>query len=345
MLVSPDRQQKQELSLGQRKNIASDRVILVPGPANEVQVVREIYRMLIEEGRSVYAITRTLNERGVPYQGQSKWNHYAVYKILTHPKYEGVHVFARTSSRLASACVRTPDNQWVVTPGAFAPTVDHDTFAKAKEVLQSRTINKSNEDILRSLRELLAAEGRLSLRLIKQSVYTPSPSVLRTRFGSLRRAYELIGYCGSRPLNFIDLRRRTQAIREQLVMEIAARFPEDVAILRRGGRWRTRLRVRNCLTVSVVVSRSVRVWKNTVRWAIEPVRNESPHVTLLAQLDEGNRSFHALHVLPGINRAKRFFLRQNDIWLRRGIRLNDLSQFCAIATDVASTASVWPAWP
>src|SRR5579864_8586179 len=155
MLVSPDRQLKQELSLGQRKNIASDRVILVPGPANEVQVVREIYRMLIEEGRSVYAITRTLNERGVPYQGQSKWNHYAVYKILTHPKYEGVHVFARTSSRLASACVRTPDSQWVVTPGAFAPIVDHETFAKAKGVLRSRTINKSNEDILRSLRELL----------------------------------------------------------------------------------------------------------------------------------------------------------------------------------------------
>jgi len=343
MLVTPDREPKQELSLGQRKSIATDRVVLVPGPANEVQVVREIYRMLIEEKLSVYAIARTLNDRGVQYQGNLKWNHGAVSTILTHPKYEGVHVFARTSSRLSSPCVSLPKTEWVVTPGAFEQIVDRETFANAQAVLQSRTVNKSNEDILESLRALLEPEGRLSFKLIKESAHTPSPSVFRTRFGSLRRAYELIGYVGNRPFNFIDLRRRTQAIREQLIMEIAARFPEDVAILRRGGRWRTRLRVRNCLTVSVVASRSVRVWKNTVRWAVEPLKNESQYVTLLAQLDEGNRSFHALHVLPGINRTKRFYLRQNDIWLKRGIRLNDLSQFCAVATAVASTAIVSPA--
>jgi DNA invertase Pin-like site-specific DNA recombinase len=335
MLVSPDRQQKQELSLGQRKNIASDRVILVPGPANEVQVVREIYRMLIDEGRSVYAITRTLNERGVPYQGQTKWNHYAVYKILTHPKYEGVHVFARTSSRLASACVRTPNNQWVVTPGAFAPIVEHDMFAQAKEVLQSRTINQSNEDILRSLRELLASEGRLSLRLIKQSVYTPSPSVLRARFGGLRRAYELIGYAGTRRFNFIDLRNRTQAIREQFLTNITTRFPDDARTVRNGGRRRTTLWVRDVL-VSVLVARSIRVWKSSVRWVIDPGRDEAEHVTLLVQMDERNQSFQALYLLPSIGRERRFYIKHNDNWLNRGIRLLDLAQFCDVVMTVAA---------
>src|SRR5712691_2913346 len=39
MLVSADRQAKQQLAGGERKNITTDRVILVPGPSEEVEVV------------------------------------------------------------------------------------------------------------------------------------------------------------------------------------------------------------------------------------------------------------------------------------------------------------------
>jgi DNA invertase Pin-like site-specific DNA recombinase len=49
LLVSTDRRPKQHLNFGERKSLVSDRVILVPGPAREVQVVRDIYRMLISE--------------------------------------------------------------------------------------------------------------------------------------------------------------------------------------------------------------------------------------------------------------------------------------------------------
>src|SRR5579862_4271160 len=54
MLVSPDGQPKHLLGFGERKSIATDRVILVPGPAQEVQIVKEIYSMLIFEKRTVY---------------------------------------------------------------------------------------------------------------------------------------------------------------------------------------------------------------------------------------------------------------------------------------------------
>jgi len=42
MLVSPAGVPKQVLGLGERKGIATDRVILVPGPAHEVQCVKDI---------------------------------------------------------------------------------------------------------------------------------------------------------------------------------------------------------------------------------------------------------------------------------------------------------------
>src|SRR5690242_15371134 len=46
VLVSMDGQRKQVLQPGERKSLISDRVILTPGPADEVAHVREMYRML-----------------------------------------------------------------------------------------------------------------------------------------------------------------------------------------------------------------------------------------------------------------------------------------------------------
>jgi len=216
-------------------------VILVPGPAQEVEVVENIYRMLVSEKLSVPAIARELNGRGISYIGPSAWDYQAVYAILTSPKYAGCQAYGRTSSRLYTSLVRLPTSEWVLTPAAFEPIVDDKTFSEAQRILQGRTFNKTDEDVLDDLRVLLASEGRLSLKLIKNSAGIPSPSTYRLRFGSLRRPYELIGY--GRPDQFgpIDLGRRTQALRDELVAQIAAMSPDNVSIVRRGGRWRSRL--------------------------------------------------------------------------------------------------------
>ena len=194
MLVSPDRKPKQRLDAGERKNIATDRVILVPGPALEVQVVREIYRMLISEKRHVYGIARELNSRGIGYTSHSKWDYQAVYNILTHPKYAGCHVFGRTSCKLYTPTVRLPKSEWVLKPGAFEPIIDDMTFAEAQKILEGRTFNKTDEQLLEGLRALLASERRLTSKLIQNSAEVASSSTYRNRFGSLHRAYELIGY-------------------------------------------------------------------------------------------------------------------------------------------------------
>jgi len=330
MLISSGGVPKQELATGERKSIATDRIILVPGPAHEVQCVREIYRMFVDQRMSVYAIACELNERGVEFGGDSEWNYAAVFAVLTHPKYTGCHVFGRTSSRLYTPVVRLPQSAWVLTPGAFEPIVDYATYSEAQRILQGRTINKSDDELLDSLRALLATKGRLSLNLIKNSADVPSPSTYRHRFGSLRRAYELIEY--GRPTQFgpIDLRRRTQALREQLISQIAGMFPDQMSVVRRGGRWRSRLRMKNSLIVSVLVARSVRVWKKTVRWRVDPVQHERGHVTLLARLDESNNSFLDFYVFPNLNRVKRFDLRLMDDWLNRGQKLSNLGAFVEI---------------
>jgi DNA invertase Pin-like site-specific DNA recombinase len=331
MLVSATGVPKQELTSGERKSIATDRVILVPGPAHEVQCVRNIYKMLVSDKLTVHAITRELIDNHVEYMGDSKWTPHIVDSILTQPKYAGHHVFGRTSSKLCTPTVRLPKSKWIFTPEAFEPIVDRATFLAAQQILQGRTIHQSNEELLDRLRALLAFAGRLSPRLIEESDGVPSPSTFVHRFGGLRRAYELIGY--DRNFKFIDLRGRIQLLREELLMRIRGMFPDRVSIVRPGLKWRSRLQLSNGLTVSVLVARSVRPWK-TARWRILPVPQECEFVTLLARLDEDNRSLFDFHVFPNVDRGTRFDISICDAWLNRGQPLSDLLTFCEVVCRV-----------
>lgn len=327
LLVSGDRESKQGLGFGERKSIATDRVILIPGPENEVQQVRDIYRMLIGEKHSVHWISCELNRTGVPYVNGSEWDYLAVYTVLTHPKYMGCHVFGRTVSRLSTPKVRKPTSQWVVTPGSYEAIVDSATFMAAQRLLCERTINKSDGDILEGLRSLLTWEGKLSVDLVQRSDL-PSPSTYRKRFGSLRRAYELIGYGSAGTFTPCDLRRRIQAQREELILQLVGLFPHDLTVVRRGARWRSRLRLRNGRHISVVISRAIRTWKDSIRWQVDPVPHERGFVTLLVRLDIHNKSMQDFHVLPTIDRGTRFTLKLKDAWLDRGERLGSLASFC-----------------
>ena len=169
--------------------------------------------------------------------GASKWGYLAVQNILTHPKYSGCHVYGRTSQKLYGPTIRLPREKWTMTPEAWEPIIDESTFQEAQRILQNRTINKSDEELLDELRLLLQKQGRLSLRII-QNADSGSPSVYRRRFGSLRAAYKLIAY--GRPSDFgpIDLRRRTQ-VPDDLMLQLQSLFPDLVSIVRRGGRWRS----------------------------------------------------------------------------------------------------------
>lgn len=336
LLVSSDGRPKQQLAFGERKGIASDRVVLVPGSAQEVRVVRDIYQMLISEGLPAYAIARELNRMGVSSQRGSQWTHHTVAEVLTNPKYAGFHVYGRTTSRLYTPVVRLPKCDWLVSPGAFDPVVDYSTFLEAQRILQNRTINKSDDEMLDSLRRLLAQEGRLSLKLVTESPDMPSPSTYRLRFGSMRKAYELIGYGHPDQFRAIDLRRRTQALREELMVRIAAMFHGEVSIVRRVSPWRSRLRLRGGLIVSVLIARSIRAWKETFCWEVEPAVHERKCTTLLARLDRENQRVLDYYVLPNIDRQKRFRIRDTGGYLNRGLHLSDLSEFCTLVAKVRS---------
>jgi len=332
MLVSASGIHKQELVFGERKSIATDRVILVPGPPNEVQIVKEIYRMYISDRRSLCGIARKLNRNGVPRPGHTEWDVSAVRIILTHPKYIGCAVFGRVAKKLNTPAVRVPKSEWILHNGAFEPIVDTATFAEAQKIMGKHRCERTDGDLLDDLRGLLASEGRLSYTVIKNSPDLMAPGTYSRRFGSLPNAYKLIGYARSDRLGGPDTRRQTTGLREELISQIAEMFPHEVSIVRPGVHWRKRLRLFNRLTVSVLMVRSTLVYKTTRRWLVEPNRHECKFITLLARLNESNRVIVDLHVFPNIDRSRPFQI--SDSWMKRGKRISELSQLCKIVMEI-----------
>src|SRR5580698_8324382 len=330
MLVSSTGERKQLLATGERKSIATDRVILVLGPQAEVECVRRIYRMFVEDGVSVGDIARSLNRAGV----FPRWNYQTVHKVLTHPKYAEIYVFGQRSSKLYTPAIKVPRSEWVSAPGAIEPIIDRAVFECAQKALCARTFNKSDTDLLDDLRRLLRTEGRLTLQLINSARGLASPSAYRYRFGSLGRAYQLIGY--DRPETFgpMEQRSRTLYIRRQVVSTAVSKSRGAIVAVRRCGRWREVLQTRQGTTISVNVARCVRRRGGSRRWNVDPHPTESEVTALLVRLVEGNESILDMRLFSRIGRKTRMPLTGNDPRLQSGRKLRSLSQLMRAIADV-----------
>ena len=93
MLLDETGKPKQLLFAGQRKSIHTERVILVPGPSDEVSVVREIFDRFTKRGERQPQIARELNNRGVPFLDNRQWTRHHVHSILVQPKYAGINAY------------------------------------------------------------------------------------------------------------------------------------------------------------------------------------------------------------------------------------------------------------
>src|SRR6202035_3339546 len=65
----------------------------------EADIVRVVYNQYVRAGMSIGAITRLLNERGVPTRKQiSRWERTTVWAILRNPAYKGTACFGKTET-------------------------------------------------------------------------------------------------------------------------------------------------------------------------------------------------------------------------------------------------------
>lgn len=179
---------------GEQKTTTSDKVALVLGPPEEQAVIARIYRLFLEEGVSRTEIVRILNSEDIPYGDGRPWSYQRVSNVLTNPIYAGQQAFGRTVKRLGRPSLeRRPPADWVLA-STDTQVVSAEAQRQAARIIAARMVMLSDEEMLSRLKALARREGRLSSALINEAEGLPSSVTYANRFGSLAKAYALIGY-------------------------------------------------------------------------------------------------------------------------------------------------------
>lgn len=331
-LVSADGKRDRILQDGEYKGISTDRIILVPGPARELKVVRDIYDMYLRSRGTLRAwrIAAEMNRRGIVYRtAKPQWDWHVVDRILTNPNYIGTNVWGRTSCRLDAPARSVSRSQWVEKRQAFTPIIDEKTFERAQRLRDKLKQSPTDEDLLQNLSCLLRRKGLLTRRIIDQAKSTRSLTYLRKRFGSLRRIYELTGAtCRTAVFSGREKGIAAERLRDSVVKELLATFPSHLSGFRTGSRrQRPILLVDDDFTLSVVVAREYETPLGKRGWCIRPVPYEYGQLTLLCLVNSSRDRVIAMYVMPPLKmRTIQHKFDESDAWLRSGTRI-DVAEF------------------
>ena len=328
-VISEDRKRNRTLNFGERKYLQTDRVILVPGPAEEVECVREIYQMALRN-RTSKAISCELNRRGVTHRGRP-WISHSVQNILKNPVYTGSNTWARTSQKFHGRPVQLDREHWIAKSDAFSAIIDQGTFQRTQRVLRTRNRKWSDAELLDRLRWLLARKGRVSQNLVETTKGFPCAKTFCSHFGSLCRSFELAGYPTSQDLLArINNRQKTLELREKLIKELISSAEQPLILMPNPRTQRPILSFETGSRISCLICPSLRRPKGMMQWRVIPIEAEREYVTLVCLLNSRNDRFQGFHVFPNMELQGYHQFRENDSWLSKGTQLKHLSEFCEV---------------
>ncbi len=181
MLVDQSGVVKTELQRGEQKSLQTDRVILTPGPGDQVKTVQKIYEWFTDEGLVELEIARRLNMMHTRTDLDREWTRATVHQVLINEKYIGSNVYNRISFKLKKLrVVNTPD-MWIRKDDAFEPIVTRDIFYTAQGIIRARAWRYSNDELIERLLGLYRHRGFLFGLVIDEAEGMPSSAVYAHR--------------------------------------------------------------------------------------------------------------------------------------------------------------------
>jgi DNA invertase Pin-like site-specific DNA recombinase len=299
MLVDQTGAPKSELTRGEHKSIATDRVILVPGPEEEIALVGRIYRDFLI-GKNERDIASDLNAQGILSDLGRVWTRGSIHQILINEKYVGNNVWGRTSFKLKKAHIRNLPGDWLRADGAFAAIVEREQFDQAQKLIAARSARLSDDQMLELLNKLFVANGHLSGLIIDEADACPSSSAFRHRFGSLLRAYSLVGFEPTQDYRYLEINKRLRRLHPDIVKDIilgveaiggniVQDLQTDVLLLN------------DEVRVAIVIARCCQTAAGSTRWKIRLDALLKPDLTVAVRMDEHNNSVHDYYLLPHLD--------------------------------------------
>ena len=299
-LVDQSSNAKGQLARGEHKSIQTDRVILVPGPVEEVDTVHWIYKAFVEDRKIEREIAESLNQRGILTDLGRAWTRGTVHQVLINEKYIGNNVWNRSSYKLKQQHVRNSPETWRRANGAFTPIVDQSLFEAARTIIEERSRRLTNDELLDLLRRLLQDNGYLSGLLIDEFDKGASSAAYQSRFGSLLRAYQLVGFTPARDYRYIEINRHLRRLHPDVLSTVIT------GIERSGGTAMTDaatdlFTVNGEFTVSLVVVRCRQTATGSLRWQIHLDTGLLPDLTVAVRMDALNKQPLDYYLLPRLD--------------------------------------------
>ena len=294
---------KTELARGDHKSIQTDRVVLVPRPPEEVALVQWMYRAFVEQARSEGQIADALNARGFVTDLGRRWTRGTVHQVLINPKYVGDNVWNRASFKLKQKRERNLPDKWVRAEGVFEGIVDRTLFEAAGAIIAERARLLTDEELLAALRALFEAQGRLSGLIIDEMIDGPSSSAYRYRFGSLLRAYNLVGYLPRRDYRYIEINRMLREMHPATVDLVVIGLEEAGAAVRHDTETDL-LEVNGEITLSVVIAACKETPAGALRLRLRFDTGLNPDITVAVRLDARNRRPLDYYLFPRLDLAR-----------------------------------------
>jgi DNA invertase Pin-like site-specific DNA recombinase len=297
MLIDISGTPKGLLDRGQQKCLQTDRVVLVPGPEEEVRTVQWMYEAFTQQGKSESELAVILNERGLVTDLGRLWSRGTVHEVLTNEKYIGNNVYNRTSFKLKKKHVQNPPEMWVRADAAFKGIVSPDLFYTTRGIILERNRRLSDEEMLDKLRALLQRHATISSHLIDSADDIPPSSSYRSRFGSLLEAYRLAGYVADRDFRYLEINRTLRSLYPDLVSNLITRLTMVGATVSHDTATGL-LVINNEYSAAMVLSRYRETTTGSPRWLIHFNQKLVPDITVLARMNADNRAPTDFYLLP-----------------------------------------------
>ncbi|AOE91050.1 recombinase family protein [Ralstonia pseudosolanacearum] len=291
---------KAELARGEHKSLQTDRVVLMPGPDEEIATVNQIYRWFVDNSLPETEIAGRLNACGIRTDLGHEWTRATVRQVLSNEKYIGNNVYNRTSFKLKKHRVVNGPEMWIRRDGAFEAIVPPEIFYTAQGILRARARRFSDEELLEKLRNLYRNRGFLSGLIIDETEGMPSSAAYAHRFGSLIRAYQAVGFTPDRDYHYIEINRFLRRLHpkiithtERMIAELGGSVERDSAT--------DLLTVNREFSVSLVLSRCQMLETGSHRWKVRFDASLLPDITVAVRLDTANQAPLDYYLLPRLD--------------------------------------------
>ncbi|WP_283808447.1 recombinase family protein, partial [Bradyrhizobium sp. AS23.2] len=279
VLIDQAGNSKGELRRGEHKSIQTDRVVLAAGPDAEVNIVREIYRRFVDENVSERQLAEELNALGITRELGEPWTRGTVHQVLINEKYIGNNVWNHVSFKLKKRRVRNQPSMWIRSDGVFPALISRALFDTAQTIIRARSLRLSDEEMLRSLLALRDSAGLLSGLIIDEAEGLPSSSAYRSRFGSLLRAYQLVGYTPRRDFRYVEINRHLRKLYPTVVSGIVGGFQSAGCALVQAPETDF-ITINGEITVSIVIARCHQTVAGSHRWRLRFETGQQPDITV-----------------------------------------------------------------